>query len=85
VTVWHDFHEFWLKAKIPVHIIRYEDICKNAFNSFTELFKFILSVETIEGTLIEKRIELALKEKPPEVYKPRKGQVNGNKEKFTAS
>lgn len=30
VTVWRDFHEFWLKAKIPVHIIRYEDICKNA-------------------------------------------------------
>jgi len=51
----------------------------------TELFKFILSVETIEGTMIEKRIELASKDKPPEVYKPRKGQVNGNKEKFTAS
>jgi hypothetical protein len=27
VTVWRDFHEFWLKAKIPVHIVRYEDIC----------------------------------------------------------
>lgn len=27
ITVWKDFHEFWMKAKIPVHIIRYEDIC----------------------------------------------------------
>jgi len=35
--------------------------------------------------LIEKRIELAVKEKAPEVYKPRKGLVNGNKDKFTAS
>lgn len=26
ITVWRDFHEFWLKAKIPVHLIRYEDI-----------------------------------------------------------
>ena len=26
ITVWKDFHDFWLKAKIPVHIIRYEDI-----------------------------------------------------------
>jgi len=68
-----------------VHIIRYEDICKNAQASLTELFKFILNVESIEGTLIEKRIELAVKEKAPEVYKPRKGLVNGNKDKFTAS
>lgn len=42
-------------------------------------------METLEGTLIEKRIELAAREKAPEVYKPRKGLVNGNKEKFTAS
>lgn len=68
-----------------MHIIRYEDICKNAQNSFTELFKFILNVETLEGSLIEKRIELAAREKAPEVYKPRKGLVNGNKEKFNAS
>ena len=26
ITVWNDFHEFWINAKIPVHIIRYEDI-----------------------------------------------------------
>ena len=26
IGVWKDFHEFWLKAKIPVHIIRFEDI-----------------------------------------------------------
>ena len=26
ITVWKDFHDFWLNAKIPVHIIRYEDI-----------------------------------------------------------
>ena len=38
--IWHDFieeeikgwalfHDFWLKAKIPVHIIRFEDILTN--------------------------------------------------------
>lgn len=26
ITVWKDFHDFWLKAKIPVHVVRYEDI-----------------------------------------------------------
>ena len=27
ITVWKDFHDFWLRAKVPLHIIRYEDIC----------------------------------------------------------
>lgn len=26
VCIWKEFHDFWIKAKIPVHIIRYEDI-----------------------------------------------------------
>jgi hypothetical protein len=26
ITVWVDFHEYWLSVGIPVHIIRYEDI-----------------------------------------------------------
>ena len=26
ITVWKDFHEFWMKSKIPVHVIRFEDI-----------------------------------------------------------
>jgi len=28
ISVWKDFHDFWLKARIPVHIVRYEDICE---------------------------------------------------------
>jgi hypothetical protein len=26
LSVWKDFHQFWLNVKIPVHVIRYEDI-----------------------------------------------------------
>jgi hypothetical protein len=26
ITIWKDFHEFYLNSKVPVHIIRYEDI-----------------------------------------------------------
>lgn len=44
--------------------------------------KFILNVESIKGTKILKYIELATKEKAPEVYKPRQGKVNNNKSKF---
>lgn len=29
ITVWRDFHTFWMKAKVPVHIVRYEDIIQS--------------------------------------------------------
>lgn len=37
ITVWKDFHEFWIKAKVPVHIIRYEDILLNSVPTLTSL------------------------------------------------
>jgi hypothetical protein len=46
---------------------------------------FILNVDDLTGTKIEKYIELGTKEKAPEVYKPRKGQVGRNNEKFSPS
>lgn len=65
-----------------MHVIRYEDIVLKPGPTLTELIKFILNVRTIEGTRIEKYIELACEEKAPEVYKPRKGRVNANMAKF---
>lgn len=59
-TVWKDFHEFWLKAKIPVHIIRFEDILSNPKPTMHSLFKFILNTPSLEGTLIERYIDLAV-------------------------
>lgn len=44
--------------------------------------KFILNVETLEGTKIDKCIKLACQQPSPQVYKPRKGLVNGNRDKF---
>ena len=43
---------------------------------------FILNVKTIEGTQIRKYIEIATQEKAPEIYKPRKGKINKNIDKF---
>ena len=47
------------------------------------LFSFILNTPDLVGTKIEKYIDLALKEKAPEIYKPREGKVHHNEEKFT--
>jgi hypothetical protein len=57
---------------------------QRAPETLTDLMCFILNVKTIEGTQIKKYIELATKDKAPEIYRPRKGKVNGNIEKFTA-
>ena len=35
------------------------------------LFAFIMNVETIEGTLIQKYLKLAVGEASPQIYKPR--------------
>ena len=48
-----------MKAKIPVHIIRYEDICQKPEPTMTELIKYILNVDSLEGTKVEKYITLA--------------------------
>ena len=84
IFIWKEFHEWWLKQNIPTHIIRYEDIVQRAPETLSNLMCFILNVKTIEGTQIKKYIELATQEKAPEIYKPRKGKVNGNLDKFTA-
>jgi hypothetical protein len=44
--------------------------------------KFILNVDSLENTLLKGYIELACAEQAPQIYKPRKGVVNGNKDKF---
>ena len=47
-----------------------------------KLMKFILCNSELEGTIIEKYIDLTVNEKAPEIYKPRQGRANSNIEKF---
>jgi len=54
-----------------VHIIRYEDILGNPKVTMMKLMKFVLCNPDLEGTIIEKYIDLTVKEKAPEIYKPR--------------
>lgn len=51
--MWVDFHEFWMNAKIPVHVIRYEDIVQKPEPTLRSLLEFIMNVETIEGTKLD--------------------------------
>ena len=38
---------------------------------------------TLEGTLISSYIQIAAQQAAPQIYKPRKGKVNGNIDKFS--
>ena len=58
-SVWKDFHKFWIEAKIPTHMIRYEDILERPLEALSDLMKFILCVPSLEGTQIEEYIKLA--------------------------
>ena len=42
---------------VPVHFVRYEDLVSRPKETLSELFCFLLEVESVEGTVIEKRIE----------------------------
>lgn len=84
VKVWKDFHDYWLNAKIPVHIIRYEDLLERPRQCLTSLFKFILGETNFESTLLERYIELATLDKAPEIYKPRVGKANANMDKYNS-
>lgn len=82
ITVWKDFHEFWINAKIPVHVIRYEDIVANPKPTLKSLLEYVLNVNDINGTKLEHYLNLAVGEASPQIYKPREGRINGNINKF---
>ena len=65
ITVWKDFHDFWLNAKIPVHIIRYEDIVAKPAPTLKSLLEFILNVNDISGSKVEHYLNLAVQEASP--------------------
>ena len=65
ITVWNDFHEFWTNAKIPVHIIRYEDIVNDPKPTLKSLLEFIMNVDDLKGTVIEQHLEMAISETSP--------------------
>lgn len=47
---------------LPIHFLRYEDLYNEPETTLKELFAFILGVDSIEGTVMEARIDEVLKE-----------------------
>lgn len=69
---WAQFQQFWLEMTIPKHIIRYEDLIEKPVEVLTDLIKFVLNVDDISGTKVERLINDAAGNYDG-VYKPRPG------------
>ena len=75
VLVWRDFHEFWLKQKIPLLVVRYEDLIRWTTKVIGKVIKFVLEVNSM--TFFEDRIQRAIGEDQIEKLGPYKARSGG--------
>ena len=70
----------------PIYFFRFEDVLADPSKELKEIFRFILGIQSIEGTVIEHRIEEVMKwsAEKNQTYKPRQGGVNKNLKNYTA-
>ena len=45
----------------PIYFFRFEDVIKDPGKELKEIFRFILGLESIEGTVVEHRINEVMK------------------------
>ena len=61
LLMWSEWHKRILiearEKKIPIYFLRYEDLTDDPLPNLIEAFKFILGVDSIEGTNVERRIK----------------------------
>lgn len=73
------------KTDKPIYFFRFEDVMTNPRQELKNLMKFILGMESTEGTVLEQRIEdvLAMGKEANQTYKPRSGGSNKNLINYT--
>lgn len=54
----------------PIHIIRYEDLVLTPKDAYSGLFQFMLGIQNIDGTNVERRIDevVAMGSKASQTY-----------------
>ncbi|CDW75049.1 fbox domain containing protein [Stylonychia lemnae] len=71
---------------VQLYFIRYEDLLENPSKTLHYLFKFLINVDDIEGTLLQSRIEKAITKMnngQQAIYKVQKKGINKHRQKFT--
>ena len=87
-TAYKLWFRYWIQVAEttdkPVYFFRFEDILANPERELRELFKFILGMDNLDGTVIEQRIKdvMAMGAKKNSAYKPRVGGTNRNAKNY---
>lgn len=57
------FHHFYVnELNVPIYFFRYEDQTTDAYQVTIDLFSFMLNVPSLEGTVVERRIQEVTKD-----------------------
>ena len=75
ILVWRDFHEYWLKQKIPLLVVRYEDLIRDTVRVVSHVIRFVLEINSM--TFFEDRIHRAIGEEQVEKLGPYKARSGG--------
>ena len=76
ILVWRDFHEYWLQQKIPLMVIRYEDLIRYTDKVMHRVIQFVLEIKQMG--FWEYRLDRCIREEQIEKlgsYKPRSGGI----------
>lgn len=90
IEIWVKFHEYWMASnlRIPVYIVKYEDLLTNPKDTLTGLMSYLLNCEEpeLKGSLVEKLLQSVLEKyqgSTPQVYKPRSAKIFKGREYLT--
>jgi hypothetical protein len=73
IQVWKKFVDYWMvEPVIPTYVVRYEDLIEDPRSTLKDLFKFLLNVEKVNGTLIDTLIKQETTELKQEYYRQNK-------------
>jgi len=75
ILVWRDFHEYWLKQKIPLMVVRYEDLIRDTVKVVSHVIKFVLEINSM--TFFEDRIQRSIGDEQVEKLGPYKARSGG--------
>jgi hypothetical protein len=84
IQVWRDFHEYWLSQKIPLLVIRYEDLIRHTDKVIAKVIRFVLEINDMR--FFEKRIDRCIREEQIErlgSYRPRSGGIGKSLSKYS--
>jgi len=45
------------RTDIPFHIVRFEDLRRDTYETMTDVFKFLLNSESLDGTVLEQLLK----------------------------